>query len=100
MYYVYEFYIVETNEIIYVGKGKGDRYKVKYHRNKLLTEKLNTYNCDSRIIKYFDNEKDAFMYEYEYIKLLKEQGLCSCNIYPGGAGGSGEYWTDELRKGY
>ena len=100
MYYVYEFYIIETGEIIYAGKGKGKRYKVKWGRNKLLTEMLNKYNCDSRIIKYFDNEKEAFEYEYWYIKELKDKGQCKCNIHCGGAGGSGEYWTDELRHEY
>jgi hypothetical protein len=100
MFYVYEFYIVETDEIIYVGKGTGARYKVRYGRNTLLQDMFEKYNCDSRIVKEFDNEKDAFRYEYERIKELKEKGLCKCNIHSGGAGGSSEYWTDELRKEY
>lgn len=100
MYYVYEWFIVDTGEIIYVGKGKGCRYKVRYQRNKLLKKMFKEYECDSRIIKYFDNERDAFQYEYDRIKELKAVGLCKCNIHCGGAGGSGEYWTDELRKEY
>ena len=100
MYYVYEFYIIDTGEIIYAGKGKGGRYKRKCQRNRLLTEMLKKFSCDSRIIKIFDNEKDAFNFEYEYIKKLKLKGECVCNIYNGGAGGSGEYWTDELREQY
>lgn len=35
MYYVYEWYNVDTGEILYVGKGKGYRYKVTHGRNKL-----------------------------------------------------------------
>ena len=35
MYYVYEWYNVDTGEILYVGKGTGNRYKVKHGRNKL-----------------------------------------------------------------
>lgn len=100
MYYVYEFFIVETGEIIYVGKGTKDRYKVKSQRNKFLTEMLRRHKCESRIVKSFDNEKDAFSFEYEYIKSLKSLGQCVCNIYSGGAGGSGEHWTDELREEY
>ena len=100
MYYVYEFFIVETGEILYVGKGKGDRYKRRGCRNKSLKEMFKLYECDSRIVKYFENEKDAFQYEAEYMKQLKEQGQCICNLHPGGAGGSGEIWTDELRKSY
>lgn len=100
MYYVYEFYIVDTDEIIYVGKGTRNRYKVRYNRNKLLKEMFEKYNCDSRIVKEFEDERDAFNYEYSRIKELKEKGLCRCNIHSGGAGGSGEYWTDELREEY
>lgn len=100
MYYVYEFYIVSTGEIIYAGKGTGRRYKVRYGRNKLLTDMLNKYECESRIVKEFEDEQEAFEYEYQYIEELRAKGQCVCNIHCGGAGGSGEYWTDELRKEY
>lgn len=100
MYYVYEFYNVDTNEVLYAGKGTNNRYKVRYGRNDLLTKAFEQYNCDSRIIKYFETEKEAFKYEYEYIKEMKEKGQCKCNIYSGGAGGSSEYWTEELRHEY
>lgn len=100
MYYVYEFYIVETGEIIYAGKGKGRRYKVTSQRNELLKKMLEENHCESRIVKTFDNEKDAFSFEFDYINKLRACGQCVCNIYSGGAGGSGEYWTDELRKEY
>lgn len=100
MYYVYEFYIIETGEIIYAGKGINRRYKVRSGRNKLLTEMLKRYNCESRIIKTFNSEKEAFQFEYDYINQLKQKGQCVCNIHSGGAGGSGEYWTAELREEY
>lgn len=100
MYYVYEFYIVETGEVIYAGKGTGRRYKVRSQRNQFLTDMLKRNKCESRIVKEFQTEKEAFLYEYDYIKSLKSKGQCVCNIYNGGAGGSGDYWTDELRKEY
>lgn len=100
MYYVYEFYIVDTGEIIYAGKGKGRRYKVTSQRNELLTKMLAENNCKSRIVKTFDKEEDAFTFEFEYINQLRAQGQCICNIHSGGAGGSGEYWTEELRREY
>lgn len=99
MYYVYEWYIKDSGEIFYVGKGSNERYKVK-KRNKMFNDIVEKYECESRIIKEFENEQDAFKYEYERIENLKEIGQCSCNIYKGGAGGSGEFWTDELRKEY
>ena len=100
MYYVYEWFLVDTNEIIYVGKGSGRRYLVRCQRNKYFTDMLEHNLCDSRIVKYFEDEKDAYEYEYEYIREKKKNGECRCNIYEGGSGGSGEYWTDELRKEY
>lgn len=99
MYYVYEWYIIETGEIIYVGKGTGLRYKVRKH-NKLFNEMIKRFSCDSRIIKQFDSEKEAFEYEFDRVLELKCKGQCVCNIHNGGYGGTTEWWTDELRKKY
>lgn len=99
MFYVYEWYIKDTQEIIYVGKGCKNRYKVTKH-NKFFNEMIKRYKCESRIIKNFENEKDAFDYEYIRINELKEKGQCICNIYQGGTGGTISWWTDELRKQY
>lgn len=99
MFYVYEWFVVDTNEIFYVGKGTGNRYKVRKH-NKFFNDFINRYNCDSRIVKEFDKEADAFVCEYERIKGLKNIGQCVCNIYDGGFGGSVSVWTEEKRKKY
>ena len=98
-YYVYEWYIVDTGEIFYVGKGCGRRYKIK-DRNSIFKDIISQYTCDVRIIKYFDNEGDAFKYEAERIDQLKKLNQCAANINIGGAGGSSEYWTDALRESY
>lgn len=99
MFYVYEWYIKDTQEIIYVGKGCRNRYKVTKH-NKFFNEMIKRYKCESRIIKKFENEKDAFDYEYIRINELKQKGQCICNIYQGGTGGITSWWTDELREQY
>lgn len=99
MYYVYEWFIVETGEIIYVGKGTKRRYKVTKH-NRLFNEMIKRYNCSSRIIKIFDLEEDAFYYEMVRIDELKEKGQCVCNINRGGNGGTTSWWTDEKRREY
>ena len=52
MFYVYEWFIKETNEVIYVGKGCGRRYKVTKH-NKFFNDMIKRFDCDSRIIKEF-----------------------------------------------
>lgn len=99
MFYVYEWFIKETNEIIYVGKGKGRRYKVRKH-NKFFNDMIRRYECDSRIVKEFADEQDAFRYENERITALKAINQCVCNIYAGGTGGTVSWWTDELREEY
>lgn len=99
MFYVYEWYIEETGEIIYVGKGCNRRYKVKKH-NIFFNDMTKRYRCNSRIVKKFDKEKDAFEYEFIRINELKRNGQCVCNIYDGGFGGTTEWWTDELKKKY
>ena len=40
MYYVYEWYVKETGEIFYVGKGTKNRYKVKKH-NRFFNDFIN-----------------------------------------------------------
>ena len=99
MFYVYEWYIKDTNEIIYVGKGCRNRYKVRKH-NKLFNEMIKRFDCDTRILKHFDNEKDAFDYEYQRVNELWAIGQSCCNIYKGGLGGTINWWTDEKRKWY
>ena len=99
MFYVYEWYIEDTNEIIYVGKGTKNRYKVKKH-NWLFQKYIEEFNCSSRIVKYFDDEQFAFEYERIHIDELQEIGQCKCNLQKGGYGGSTNWWTDELRKYY
>lgn len=65
-YYVYTATL--SGEVVYIGKGKGDRYKhltsgkshcyfanEQYYRNKLLGEELHVVS----IVNHFDNEEDA-----------------------------------------
>ena len=99
MFYVYEWFIVETNFVFYVGKGCRNRYKVRKH-NKLFNYIINTENCESRIVKYFETEKEAFEYELIRSTELKKIGQATCNINKCGAGGSVNWWTEEMREHY
>lgn len=99
MFYVYEWFIVKTNFVFYVGKGCRNRYKVRKH-NKLFNYIISTENCESRIIKYFKNEKEAFEYEFIRSTELKKIGQANCNINKCGTGGSIEWWTEEMREHY
>lgn len=99
MYYVYEWYFVDTGEVFYVGKGCRNRFKVRHH-NSLFDEALKSNKCESRVIQTFQTEQEAFEYECYRVNELKAIGQCKCNIHEGGRGGSTEWWTDELRNHY
>ena len=99
MFYVYEWFIKSTNEIFYVGKGSGRRYKVRKH-NRFFNDVVKNNDCDSRIVKTFQTEEEAFAYEYERIHKLQEKGLCKCNISSGGNGGTVKWWDEARRKQY
>lgn len=73
-YYVYEWYIEETNEIFYVGKGTGNRVTSMKNRNSYFKNIRKKYNCNYRILKYFQNENDAYNYELKRGLELKEIG--------------------------
>lgn len=74
-YYVYEWYIVDTGEIFYVGKGSGNRVTSMKDRNDYFKNIRAKYKCNYRIVRGFDNEEEAYAFELEYGKRLKEQGL-------------------------
>ena len=73
-YYVYEWYIEETNEIFYVGKGTGNRVTSMKNRNSYFKNIRKKYKCNYRILKYFKNENDAYNYELKRGLELKEIG--------------------------
>lgn len=98
MFYVYEWYNVETNEIFYVGKGCNNRYKQVSKRNQKFKDYYENNECATRIIKYFDNENEAFDYERKRILELKNIGQSFCNLDNGGTGGVNFVWTDEMRE--
>lgn len=98
-FYVYEWYNIETNEVFYVGKGKKDRYKIKYGRNKYFNNYINKHDCDVRIIKNNLTENDAFSKEIELIQFYRSINQCKCNIADGGEGGIHLYGEDNPMYG-
>ena len=97
-YYVYEWFNKKTNEVFYVGKGCKNRYKQITKRNKWFQEYYSKNECESRIVKYFQNEKDAFIYENKKILEDKNRNQCFCNLDNGGNGGCNFVWTKEMKK--
>ena len=72
-YYVYEWFIVDTNEVFYVGKGKGNRYKEHKRRNKFFIDMYSTHKCDVRKIYENLSEEDAFKKEKELIAYYRKK---------------------------
>lgn len=97
MFYVYEWYVVETGEIIYVGKGSRNRYKNK-KKNKMLNRIIEKEKCDVRIVAYYESEAEAFEAERKRINILKSQGQAICNKCVFSTGGVAYIWTEERRK--
>ena len=95
-FYVYEWYDVNTGDVIYVGKGIGKRYRVRKH-NRLFNDYIATHECSSRIVCEFESEDDAFAFEETRVNELWAVGQASCNIYRGGRGGTTSWWDDEHR---
>lgn len=100
-YYVYEWFIVDTNEVFYVGKGSGDRYRTRKRDLIGFNEKVNAFNCDSRIIKNGLTEQEAFDLEIETIAYYRNRGVKLLNILDGGKNPpllKGVPKTDEWKK--
>lgn len=98
MFYVYQWYNTETQEIFYIGKGCGNRYKSMDKRNQKFKDYCKNNPHDSKIIAYFEQEKDALSFEREKIIELKALGQCCCNLDNRGTGGLGFVWTPEMRE--
>lgn len=72
-FYVYEWFIVETGEIFYVGKGRGNRYK-EYHERAREAEKIReSYQTDVRFVAQNLSETEAVELEStEMLRVLNE----------------------------
>lgn len=89
-YYVYIWHIVDTNEVFYVGKGKGRRYKQTSSRNKFFTDMYESHNC--AVTKVYENltEQEAFQKECELVSWYRENtNYRLTNQTDGGEGSSG-----------
>ncbi|PFR91175.1 hypothetical protein COK43_10370 [Bacillus cereus] len=82
-YYVYEYFILDNDEVFYVGKGKGDR-AWKDVRNPRCEKMKSEYGWDIRIIHEGLTENDALRIERELIEKYREEGKVLTNIIPGG----------------
>lgn len=80
IYYVYAWLDTHTKNIIYIGKGRGTRYKQKSGRNKLFCDYIKNHNCNTFILEDNLDEEAACQLEDKLIKSYKQIGQCECNI--------------------
>lgn len=89
IFYVYEWFIIDTNEVFYIGKGTGDRCFEHKRRNKMFKDFYNSHNCDVRIVKNNLTEQKAFEIEKETISYYRNNtDYRLSNRTDGGNGGN------------
>lgn len=100
-FYVYFWFYKNTNEVFYIGKGKGNRFlERKAHRNEYFKNILNKEkdNVDVKIFKGNLTENDAFELEKKLIKEYKEKGQAKANLHEGGCGGNTGNYDNPIRS--
>lgn len=98
-YYVYEWYIKNTGEVFYVGKGTGQRWKVRKRENRYFVLMLNSHECDVRKVKENLTELEAFNLEIELIAYYRENtNFRLTNIQDGGDNPPKFYGDDSPTK--
>lgn len=99
-FYVYIWFIKDSGEVFYVGKGSGKRCDELKGRNVFFMDMYKTHSCESKIIYADLNEKEAFEKEIETIRYYREEfpGFRLTNQTNGGEGVSGWIATEEYRQ--
>ena len=88
-YYTYQHRSADTNEIFYVGKGKGNRLHDKHKRGRYWKHYVAKHGFIAE--KLIDNvdEELAFLVEMEAIDIYRRRGIKLVNLTDGGEGCSG-----------
>lgn len=85
-FYVYEYYIVETDEVFYVGKGRQKRYRELHNRSQYFNNVMAKYECDVRIVLNGLTNQEACLKEKELINKWWAKNQARCNFTAGGTG--------------
>jgi hypothetical protein len=70
-YYVYEWFVKNTGEVFYVGKGCKRRWKTTARENKFFTHMLLTHECDVRKVHERLTECEAYEMEIKTIQYYR-----------------------------
>ena len=104
-YYVYQWFIKDTHEVFYVGKGTGNRYRTRKRENAYFMRMLKTHDCASEIITDLLDEKTAFEIEKTVILFYKHSNCRLTNVTDGGEnppkiyGKRPEWWLKRQSEG-
>lgn len=72
-FYVYEWYIINTGEIFYIGKGRGNRYKEKHTRAYEAEKVRSLYETGVKFVAENLTEEEAVQIEtQEMLRVLNE----------------------------
>jgi len=88
VFYVYEWYNVDTNIVFYVGKGSKGRLNQIRGRNEYFQRYYEKHNCKVRKTKINLPEDIAYEEEIKLIEKHRLSGQCMCNFKDGGQGGA------------
>ena len=91
-YYVYAWTRLDTNEVFYIGKGHGLRYKDMRMRNRYFLNIVNKLGMDNIRIDFLEenlSEAEAFERETYWISYYRNHSSCLTNMTDGGEGSSG-----------
>ncbi|KZZ86225.1 hypothetical protein [Bacillus sp. SJS] len=80
MYYVYIHKDKLTKEVVYVGKGSNYRYCGYNSRSNEHIAMMKEKKLDYIILKYFDDEEEAYKYEEKITAAYKKFNQCKFNI--------------------
>jgi len=88
-FYIYQHRKTDTNEIFYVGKGKGTRLNQSKGRNQYWHRVVAKHGFVAEKIADHLNEELAFLAEMECIDIYRRRGIQLVNHTNGGEGVSG-----------
>jgi len=88
-FYIYQHRKADTNEIFYVGKGKGTRLNQSKGRNQYWHRVVAKHGFVAEYIAQNLDEELAFLAEMEAIDIYRRRGIKLVNVTDGGEGASG-----------
>ena len=97
-YYTYQHRSADTNEIFYVGKGKGTRLNQSKGRNDYWHRIVDKHGFIAKKIADNLDEELAFLAEMECIDAYRRRGIQLVNATDGGEGASGYKHSEEHKE--